>query len=138
MKSSYMLLGVMWDGRNDVWDSSTLPYDASVAIVGEPHCLFDMDGKRRKVLLSSLLKMEHESDFSTLVANASDCGEILVEADYKPLNENTILEVFYQIRVRQILRSLERALPKTEVHLMSPYELRGCYDAKSLRPVQPE
>lgn len=125
MKSAYRLIGSIWDHLPEAnIDMNPIPYDPSYSPSEQPFCLFDCDGKRRAIALTTLLAIDNRRDIETLRERFTDCSRIAVLVDYAPASTGCVHRKFYQHRVRQVMHVLRRIAPDAEIVLMRPPVLR--------------
>lgn len=122
MKSTYKLIGAMWDGVETGCFANIAPYDPAILDANTPSSLFDINGIRRKLPLTSLLKVRSVSELNAIAKRCIGCDEIYVERDYAPKYSSDVPNAFYTRRVRQILGTLSQLLGGIPVMLMHPYD----------------
>lgn len=112
MKTTYRLPGLFWDHRPESHNrSEPVPYDVRYSAFGSPRCLFDCDGNRRFINLTTLFAMSGKDDVKSLHHQLRDCIEVAVMLDYMPSSPGRVQRDFYWQRVRQALCLVEECAP---------------------------
>lgn len=119
MKSTYKLIGSMWDGLPKDDDSSFLePFDPSILDASVPYCLFDLSGYKRAVNLTTLLSCDGELQVASILGDVSECSDVYILLDYQPMIDSPVHQEFFNLRFSQIFRFIKFKLPLTSVHIM--------------------
>lgn len=120
MKSTYKLLGLIWDGRQCA-DSLPLirPFDVRVTPLGEPDSLFDGERSRRVVRLSRMLRLGSEEELERILCLAKRADVLFLLVDYAPCTASMVSQDFYRHRLLQIVGTFETDCPATTVYLMA-------------------
>ena len=122
MNKSYKLLGSFWDRR----DSKVIAMPLLVKDYDLCYCedykveynLFDIDGGKRKIKFSELLKLKDFTAFEAAMKKIKWCNEIFIHVDYIPKNFKSIIARFVTKRLVQAYKMIIGKNPKAKVRLV--------------------
>lgn len=117
MKSSYKLIGLIWDHKPSYVQHLPVKHSniEAPSYLSEP-CIFDLISNKRYIELSALLDVESESQLRDIAYLLADCDELEVRRDYKPTSTNKTHWDYYELRVQQCLTTLCQYLPNTTIY----------------------
>lgn len=99
MKSTYKLLGALWDG---------LPFDEESPVILEN---FSKE-KIPRLSLSRLLSFSSMDEVQNNLVKDGTNHSIIIDADFYPASNNKVVNSFYNKRVRQIVSCLCQHYPE--------------------------
>ncbi len=116
MKSTYKLLGVLWD-RKEIVDTKFAVVRKYRDILDYRYVreLFDVGGCVRKISISELLKTNVENEVKVIVKQLQYCDKIVGIIDYFPRVKNVVLRRFVRKRILQVLNYLRKELPNAKI-----------------------
>lgn len=126
MKTSYLLLGMPWDGM-PVPEKGVahLPFDQTIAEAGRDDCLFDLASRKRFIRISSLLSCNSMAEVEAIIVSLRQCDGVYILLDFLPESVNSTIVAFYRLRCLQVIRFVSDSLPRADVAFMeSPEALR--------------
>jgi hypothetical protein len=131
MKSTYKLLGLLWDGKPvSQVDSHRCFLEEHFLDYAAPLNLFDIiEGKKRSILLSTVLTKENAEDLENLFLLLEDCNQLEIIQDYGRLN-NKVIDAFIYKKEAQVHKFAETRLPDTKIVAVEPFSRskRDAYD----------
>lgn len=119
MKSTYKLLGAMWD-RLPSENPGFILWDCTYSPLGSKRSLFDTRGERRFIPLSHLFSLEDPTQLSLLVERLKECSHVALVLDYVPTVGSLVNLEFFIKRANQMRSFFADALPDAEVRIMTP------------------
>lgn len=121
MKSTYKLLGIVWDRAPLPREKPAFCTNVDIpADVEKPENLFDMIGKRRSIPLTRLFSAESREDLDVILGPAEGCNEIVIVLDYQLENVGTVVEKFLELRALQLYEYIRRSFPDATVTMACP------------------
>ncbi len=122
MNSSYKLLGSFWDRKNSkITSMPLLVKDCDLCYCEEytvEYNLFDIDGGKRKIRFSELLKMQDYASFEMAMDKIRWCKEIFIHVDYIPKNFKSLIANFIIKRLVQAYNMIIGKNPMATVKLV--------------------
>lgn len=119
MKSTYFLPGRYWDNKPLYFGKVEVdPATCCFGDLGSPISLFDMEGKRRQVLLSRLFTIDTCPQFAESMIDLLDCVDIGINIDYVPRAPIPVHWTFFFTRLLQMLGQLHEVVPKARLHIL--------------------
>jgi len=111
MKSTYKLLGLLWDHQpvSTVWPDISGVIE--VQDYSEEYNLFDLERYRREVKLSTVLSLEKTEEVDDIVCRLQECDEVYLNVDYMPECDSKIVNAFFGKRLMQIYGYIRKRLP---------------------------
>lgn len=110
MKRSYKLLGVEWD-------HAPLPKECPVFIAErdiqnwrEERNLFDLEKYQRLIPVSEILSIKSLDELEPVIKSVKDCDQVVIELDYEPKTQASIIVTFYTLRVMQMYKYFQQKL----------------------------
>ena len=119
MKNSYHIIGLHLDGQPECTSQvKTIPWNGEIPTLDTPPTLFDRVTVERTILMSELFGIDNDTDSSLPIDTFSECDQIDIFIDNKPLIAGKIHERFYALRASQCIRLVQESYPHARVTVM--------------------
>lgn len=111
MKTTYKLLGVFWDKKEDIcYFNFVCSSIQNIRDYKEPFDLFDNNKYVRKILFSELFNISENFKKERILEVVGYCSKIFIENDCRIASNNKILKQFIFKRYCQIVCELQKSL----------------------------